>query len=71
MGTGIDIDFPGFHRLYDDGWILLFFFLIHGLIVAGIPARRGSAPGLLPLRFAPPCETVGPTSVSPLPPWPP
>jgi hypothetical protein len=26
MGTGIDIDFPGFHRLYDDGWILLFFF---------------------------------------------
>jgi len=24
MGTGIAIDFPRFHRLYDDDWIVLF-----------------------------------------------
>jgi hypothetical protein len=25
LGKGIALDFPGFHRLYDDDWIVLFF----------------------------------------------
>ena len=26
MSTGISCDFPGFHRLYDDDWIDVFFY---------------------------------------------
>ena len=52
------IDFPGFHSLYDDDWID-FLFKIQKMIVVGIPAGRHVPVGLRPLRFAPPCETVG------------